>query len=644
VQYRADIDGLRALAVVSVLGFHLFPRIAHGGFVGVDVFFVISGFLISSVLMNDIDERRPIFLRFYSRRVRRIFPALIVVLAAAWAAGWLVLLPGEYTRLGKHVAGGAGFIANLLDWNEAGYFDQAANTKPLLHLWSLGVEEQFYLLWPLLIVTIWRTRFREALFVILLAGSFALSLVTVYLDPVAAFYSPINRFWELLAGAALAFAARDARTTAWWQSQTLARHLCSLLGVSLIVVAVVRFDSAAVFPGWKVLAPVAGSALVIAAGSSAWVNAKVFSRRPIVWVGLISYPLYLWHWPLFAFVRVTSGDPSSVARLMIGAASIVLAAATFWLVEQPIRSRPARPPMVIGLCVSMTVAASLGLATLWSKGYPRRLPNAVGKIAEFSYDSTGDYRGHQCLLFPDRNERVLGPDCLDSTPSKMGQNEIALWGDSHAAQLYSGFRRRYQDAFRISQLTAAACPPLLDDPGRWPSCRALTRAAFDVIVARKPAIVVLGAQWINYDWRSLPDTIGRLRAAGIGRIVVVGEVPLWDGPFPEILARVVLKDRPRFRVPERTSARLIQSAFEIDDKMRLLARQESVIYESTIGVLCNEEGCLARAGDSGESIVTFDDAHLTAAGSQYLVEHFHDIGEPSLAAVSARGTGSGPSR
>ena len=557
VNYRPDIDGLRALAVLAVLGFHLFPPFVRGGFVGVDVFFVISGFLISSVLMRDIELGRPIFLRFYSRRVRRIFPALLVVLVAAFAAGWLLLLPGEYTRLGKHIAGAAGFVANLLYWNEAGYFDQAAGTKPLLHLWSLSVEEQFYLFWPLLLTAIWRTRWREALFVTLLAGSFALSLGTVYYKPAAAFYSPIDRFWELLAGAALAFAARDERLTHWWHARTAARHLCSIVGVGLIVLAVVRIDSAAVFPGWKVLLPIAGTCLVISAGSSAWLNRHGLSLRPVVWLGLISYPLYLWHWPLISFARIAGGDPSRDARIAIAAASIALAALTYWLVERPIRSRPATATMAMALCLLMVCAGAIGLDAFRNNGYPGRLPTIVQHIADASYDDVRGYRRHRCFLVPDLNERTVAPDCLDSDPAKRALKEIALWGDSHAAHLYPGMSAVYRDAFRISQLTIAGCPPLFGVEGEFPNCPDLTGAAFDTIAARKPAIVILGGQWISYRWRALPATIDRLRAAGIERIIVVGEGPMFDSPFPSIVARDVLADRPRFRVPDRTGHRLI---------------------------------------------------------------------------------------
>jgi peptidoglycan/LPS O-acetylase OafA/YrhL len=204
--YRSDIDGLRAIAVLSVVGFHAFPSHIKGGFVGVDIFFVISGFLISTIIYGSLERGSFSFVEFYSRRIKRIFPALLLVLFTVLAAGWILLLPDEYKQLGKHVAGGAGFIANFVLWNESGYFDNAAETKPLLHLWSLGIEEQYYIVWPLFLWVIWKTRL-NLLFLTIVAtlASFAFNVSQISSDPVGTFYSPLTRFWELFVGSVLAW-------------------------------------------------------------------------------------------------------------------------------------------------------------------------------------------------------------------------------------------------------------------------------------------------------------------------------------------------------------------------------------------------------------------------------------------------------
>jgi peptidoglycan/LPS O-acetylase OafA/YrhL len=204
-KYRPDIDGLRAIAVLSVVAFHAFPLRMKGGFIGVDVFFVISGFLISTIIFENLGKGTFSFTEFYARRVKRIFPALAVVLGACLIFGWLALLPDELNQLGKHIAAGAGFVSNLVLWGEAGYFDNAAETKPLLHLWSLGIEEQFYIVWPLLVWLAWKRKFNFLVLAAFLAFvSFALNIKGIKQDHIAAFYSPLTRFWELLCGALLA--------------------------------------------------------------------------------------------------------------------------------------------------------------------------------------------------------------------------------------------------------------------------------------------------------------------------------------------------------------------------------------------------------------------------------------------------------
>lgn len=274
--------------------------------------FVISGFLISSIIFKGLERGTFRFVDFYVRRIRRIFPALLLVLAASGVMGWAVLLPDEYAQLGKHIAAGAGFVSNLVLWAEASYFDSAAELKPLLHLWSLGVEEQFYILWPLLAWIAWRVRIGFLWPVVLLAGaSFGLCVYRLDGDPVGAFYSPLTRFWELLAGSALAWLTlRNERAECVldvFGNDVLGRALLSASGILLLACGFVLIDRRSAFPGILALLPVLGAVLLIAAGERAWFNRVVLSNPLLVWIGLISYPLYLWHWPLLAFARIAEG-------------------------------------------------------------------------------------------------------------------------------------------------------------------------------------------------------------------------------------------------------------------------------------------------------------------------------------------------
>jgi len=307
--YRSDIDGLRAVAVLAVIGFHAFPNYLQGGFVGVDVFFVISGYLITGIILDAVDQGRFTFTDFYIRRIRRIFPALALVLLACLLAGWLMLLPADFAQLGKHVFGGSSFISNLLFYFEADYFDSDAGYKPLLHLWSLGVEEQYYLFWPVLIF-LCRGHRTHAMRMIAGIGlaSFVLNILLVSNSPEAAFYLPVTRFWELMLGSALAVMKRDANPNNDADSlPQIYRTLISLAGVVAVGSSMVLLDSSKPFPGWWALLVAGGTTAILWAGPTAWINRRVLSLRPMVLIGLISYPLYLWHWPLLSFSWIVYG-------------------------------------------------------------------------------------------------------------------------------------------------------------------------------------------------------------------------------------------------------------------------------------------------------------------------------------------------
>ena len=369
--YRSDIDGLRAVAVLSVVLFHAFPEILPGGFTGVDVFFVISGFLISTILYSNLATGRFSIADFYGRRIRRIFPALILVMASCYALGWFVLLPDEYAQLGKHIAGGAGFVQNFVLWNESGYFDNAADTKPLLHLWSLGIEEQFYIVWPILLWIGYRLRLNLLSLTLLIAIiSFVLNIrgINVTKDLTATFYSPQTRFWELLIGATAAYltlypsaklkafvaqAIAGAKSAfvaiVWNKDKQQALHsvaagavnnanLYSIAGLLILLLGMALVNKHSAFPGWWALMPTLGSVLLIIAGPRAIINRTLLSNKVMVALGLISYPLYLWHWAILSFLRIMQGEVApwwqrAIAVLL----AVVLSTLTYKFVEKPIR-------------------------------------------------------------------------------------------------------------------------------------------------------------------------------------------------------------------------------------------------------------------------------------------------------------------
>ncbi|MEO0761148.1 MAG: acyltransferase, partial [Pseudomonadota bacterium] len=330
LRYRADIDGLRSIAVLPVVAFHFGIAAAPGGFVGVDVFFVISGYLITSIIARECAEGRFSLLDFYERRARRILPALFAMIAAVVVIGWFLFLPREFFDLAKSVGAATVFLANVLFYLSAGYFDAASYTKPLLHTWSLGIEEQFYIVIPLLFMALaWMGWKATAWIAAITVASLALSVATTEAMPQAAYYLLPWRAWELGLGALLALGVAPPLRTA------AAREAAAAIGVVLILGAVVLLDKSVPFPGWAALAPCLGAALLIhaGAGGTTRVGAVLASAVP-VWIGKLSYSLYLWHWPVVVFfVYREMRMPTLVEAAVLFAVSLALAFASLKLVE-----------------------------------------------------------------------------------------------------------------------------------------------------------------------------------------------------------------------------------------------------------------------------------------------------------------------
>jgi peptidoglycan/LPS O-acetylase OafA/YrhL len=463
IPYRADIDGLRAVAVLSVIGFHAFPYWIMGGFVGVDIFFVISGYLISTIIIDSLERDRFSFVEFYSRRIKRIFPALLLVLIACFAFGWMTLYPDEYKQLGKHIAGSAGFVPNFLFWNESGYFDNSAETKPLLHLWSLGVEEQFYIFWPPLLWLAWKQRMNLWIIaIVILVVSFVLNIVEVSNQAVVAFYSPQTRFWELMIGSVLSYTTYHKqsifpsfmyRLDLWLgeivdtseprgNGKTL-RNVWSLLGAAMLASSVFFITKDKLFPGWWALLPTLGTMLIISAGSQAWFNRVVLSSRVLVWFGLISFPLYLWHWPLLSFARILESEsPSLEVRIVAVTTSIVLAWLTYRLIEKPIRFGNYGKVKTITLLSLMFIVGLIGYYTYSQDGLVSR--ENIKHEALVNKEFVGafwEYTNNDICLNRYPFKEAGEYEWWFCSQSKNEKPTIILLGNSYANQYYPGFAK-----------------------------------------------------------------------------------------------------------------------------------------------------------------------------------------------------------
>lgn len=478
-----------------------------------DVFFVISGFLISTLIFENLDKGTFSFSEFYARRVKRIFPALLLVLITSYVIGWFVLLIDEYKQLGKHIAAGVGFASNFVLWSEAGYFDNATEKKPLLHLWSLGIEEQFYVVWPVVLWLAWKAKFNLlTLTIVVSAISFALNLKGVKHDAIATFYSPQTRIWELLCGSTLAWFAlykKDAYGKARLKidgllSRIIFRekfeadgrilsNMISLSGLLLLVYGFLCIGKELAFPGKWATIPVLGAVLVISSGPKAWFNRKVLSNKIAVWFGLISFPLYLWHWPLLSFARIVEDEtPSRSIRIAVIVLSILLAWLTYKLVERPLRLGKHGKAKVTVLLLLMIVIGCLGYNTYKRDGLSFRLKN-LQTLNEIISNPLPVVQDIDCgNKIPELSNSVFDGGCR---LSKDEPPTIVFVGDSHTAH----YRNAVWNSFSsksVLMVVATSCLPFSSSSFLSGECRNKYTSIIKYLEdSRSVETVVLSGYW-----------------------------------------------------------------------------------------------------------------------------------------------------
>lgn len=499
IKYQPHIDGLRALAVLAVVIFHALPEYDWGGFVGVDIFFVISGYLISKILLNDLSLQRFSILQFYIRRIRRIFPSLILVLLFCLLVGSAVLMPDEYQALAKELLAGIGFVSNILFMQQIGYFDVAAETKPLLHLWSLGVEEQFYIFWPLMLFGIYRLGLTHAKKIILALMGLSLLISLYYTSHGSgvAFYSPFTRFWELLVGALLACQQAQAVELAPYRNKSRV-DAEAILGMTFILIAFVLINKARDFPGIWALLPTSGAWMIIRSGSASWFNRHVLANKYMVLVGLISYPLYLWHWPLLSFAHIIEGQiPSLSWRLIAVAVSFILAWMSYRFVEKFVRAYKSAGLLAWLLLAAMLVIGILAYKVFEGDGYKMRLMTATAHADAFT--STKQWLADKKQACEARH-----PDeglCFTSTPPGQSEQVIFL-GDSHTDVISAAVLKEYPE-MHASSFMAFGCPPFLGviriNKDNIIDCSAHTRHILDKFISIPDQTVVLSARFAMYE-------------------------------------------------------------------------------------------------------------------------------------------------
>jgi peptidoglycan/LPS O-acetylase OafA/YrhL len=629
LKHRPDIDGLRAVAVLVVVLYHLGLPV-RGGFVGVDVFFVISGFLISSIILTQLHAGTFAFANFYERRVRRILPALFVMLVATGALAYRYLLPVELKDYARSLISADLSVSNVYFWLKSGYFDEGATSKPLLHTWSLAVEEQFYVFLP---IVLWLLKRRApkrlgSSLVFFAAVSFALSVVGAYLYPTATFYLAPTRAWELLLGTLMSLEGFPRLR------QRITRELAGLAGIGLILGSSLLYRTATVFPGLAALVPCAGAVLVIAAGrdGECWIG-RALSLRPVVFVGLISYSLYLWHWPIIVFssfgMTLISGLARRESQLLVFCASLIAATLSWQFVERPFRvgggvkmSRSSIFRWAASLVATMAIVGSTGIL---SHGLPARFPVEAQKVADYMDQGRAhdQFRTDTCFMTA-RDWKLDTFDLHECMPTEAGKGTLLVLGDSHAAHLWWGLRSVYGDRWNVMQATAAGCKPVLQQrPRQFPGCTRLMSFIFNEYLPAHPVdTLLIEARWDPDDMPGLAQTLEQLRKRGVP-VVLFGPMLQYDAPLPRLLAMSIRQNDPSL-----PSAHRVAAMSSLDARMAESARSEwRFPYVSMIDLLCKSDRCVEYAGP--DIPLLLDYGHLTKAGSVFVAEKLRDAGKLS---------------
>jgi len=658
--YRADIDGLRAVAVLSVILFHAEIFGVGGGYVGVDVFFVISGYLIGQILLRDIDAGKFSLVSFYERRLRRIIPALMVMMAATFLVAAFFMMPRDFKELGESGLAASTFLSNVYFYLRADYFDTSAHYKPLLHTWSLAVEEQYYLVFPILLWALKRflTTWTFAALAAFAFASFVFGVYQTGADPAAAFYLPFSRMWELLLGAMLA--VRSPPTLGAGM-----RNAANWLGIALIGIAVLALTEFTPFPGYAALLPCVGAALIIGANGPGLVG-RVLASAPMRGIGLISYSLYLWHWPIMSLLRYYyQREVPAAAWVAAFAALFVISYLSWRFVELPVRhdrARFTRPRIFVGAFAASALFVAIGAGAWLTRGYPQRLPAQTNAYAQATFDTNP----RRSCDRADADDMASGDICAIGVEG--GAPTFALIGDSMADSLAPGVDAAARLAGRSGVvLTFSGCYSLVDTVQDGDFCARHTAAVIDYL-NRTPSIdtVIVVNRWssaaegsrfgedLRLTWnfaitdaqsqeespaenrrvlvRALDRTLGALAPR---RIVLVGFAPEQPFDVPRRLGLQSLLGRPLDQGVSRENFEARQAG--VREAFAANAQRHAFELIDLGERLCDDAVCRVLTPDNVPLYA--DDNHISASGAVYLAPAF----APAFAPLGAGPTAT-PSR
>lgn len=651
LKYRKDIDGLRAVSIISVVIYHIFPKTIPGGFVGVDIFFVISGYLITNIIIYDLYQDKFSFIDFYTKRIKRIIPSLLIVLIITFIIGWFVLLTNEFEELAKHIIGSIFFVSNFLLLNEVGYFNTAADAKPLLHLWSLSIEEQFYLFWPLILSIFCKNGYSlKKITIIILAISFLINIIGVYINANATFYSPLSRIWEIMCGALLAVYSKEFKKANY---SLFISNIASSVGILLIIFAFYKFDKSLAFPGKWAIAPVMGASLLIIAGENSYINKTILGNKFLVYIGRISFPLYLWHWPLLSFATIMENKtPNDFILISILLISILLSAITYHTIEAPFR---AHKFIVLKkqLLFILTMLILFSLVVVSFKSISNKTSTNSDIFTNELYASKlENKKGWLC------NKAHSFSDCFYENENI----SAVIIGDSHAPSIYYGLNELYKSYNKNIAVFGGGggCPPLLGIISEEQygvnnnDCLKKIKMALDVIISdNNIRDVYLAARWplyfsstgfgdvekgvypkwilrsegenlINFD-NELAFQIGLERTIKVLEKSGKNIIFLYDVPELGFHINTCFKTRPisitnNIKSPcaiARTEYDLRANPYKLA-VIKILSKYPSVVQIDLSNGICDGDFCYA---ENNNIPLYLDDDHLNHIGSKYLINN-----------------------
>ncbi len=622
MKYRAEIDGLRAVAVIIVMMFHAGFKYFRGGFIGVDIFLVISGYLITTIILSEMDRGIFSLVNFYERRARRILPPLFLVMIVSLLFAWFWLLPSDMKDFSQSLMAVSSFSSNILFWQTSGYWDTASELKPLLHTWSLAVEEQYYIIFPLFLILMWRYGKRPILSSLMLIATISLAAAQwgSYKNSVATFYLLPARVWELALGAGIAFYFLYKKNDLLKiHSYKLLNELLALLGLLLISYSILSFDENTPFPSLYALAPTIGTGLIIFFSSSKTMIGRILGAKPFAAIGLISYSAYLWHQPLFAFTRyqglIELNELTYTALIFL---SLFLAYLSWRFVEKPFRNHN-----IFGRKVVFTFAlmGSIGFIVFGfigdqSDGFKYRLTENQKALMSFdNYKIKEIYREGTCFLEPEQKLEDFTSNCF---LTNIDGDSIFIWGDSHAAALSYGFRENYPI---VMQMTASGCLPLIGyRPDIRPHCNEINNYVLDKIGELKPKILIMHSNWIHpVDkirpglYKALTHTITLVKSRSPKtEIIILGGVPQWEPSLPILLLQSHVELNEEAFIYSRPYANIKNT----DNILNDVADKNGSSFISLLNIFCTGNKCLSstKQADIYEPFA-WDYGHLTKSSS-----------------------------